>query len=121
MTLPRLRIANVPQTLGAYSLVDSVLVHALPRELLVQNMPLQDLPEDHRAGEHIDLVVVLRMRVPELGRLPIDGADQATDHGTGRLFHLRKTKVGDLGNTPRSNEDVGGLAVAVDDRGLPQM
>ena len=71
---------DVPVALSADGLVNRMLVHALPGELLVPNVPLQDLPEDHRTREDVDLVVVLWIRVPELGRLPVDGAYQAPNH-----------------------------------------
>ena len=71
---------DIPKALGTHSVVDRMLVHAFPREFLVRIVPLQDLPEDHRTREDVDLVVVLWMRVPELGRLPVDGAYQAPNH-----------------------------------------
>ena len=66
---------NVPLTLVADDVIDSVFVHALPGELLVRQMPLEHLPKHHRARKHVYLVVVFRMRVPELGGLPVNGAD----------------------------------------------
>ena len=89
----------------------------LPRELLVRNMPLEHLPKDHRTRENINLMVVLRMRVPELGRLPVDGADQASNHRSCRLLDFSQAKVGDLRTTLGGDEDVGRFAVPVNDGG----
>lgn len=68
----------------------------LPRELLRGRMPLEHLPKHHRARKDIHLVVVLRVRVPQLWRLPIDGADQAPHHRACGLLDLGKTKICNL-------------------------
>ena len=98
-----------------------MLVHTLPRELLVRVVPLENLPIHHREREHVDLVVVLGMRVPKLRRLPVHGAHQAADHRTRRLLDLRETKVCDLCDALGCDEDVRRFAIAVDDRRLPQV
>lgn len=93
----------------------------LPRILLRRVVPLKHLPEHHRAREHIDLVVVLRMCVPELGCLPVDGSDQALHHGPRGLLDLCQPKVGDLGRNFTGDEDVRGLAVTMDNRRLVEV
>lgn len=95
-----------------------MLVHAFPWKLLAVNMPLEHLPEYHCAREDVHLVVVFRMRVPELGRLPVDSPNQAADHRTSRLLDFRETKVGDLRHAFGCDEDVRGLAIAVDNGGF---
>lgn len=97
---------DVPLLLGADSLVDRMLVHALPGELLIAYVPLQDLPEDHCTREDVHLVVVLRCGVPKLGRLPVNSADQAADHRACGLFDLREPKIGNLRNALGCDEDV---------------
>lgn len=80
-----------PLALRPHNIIDSMLVHSLekhsglycwrdwycshlPRELLVRHMPLEHLPVHQGARENIDFVVVLGMRMPKFGRLPVNGA-----------------------------------------------
>lgn len=98
-----------------------MLVHALPGVLLVRVVPLQDLPVHHRAGEHVHLVVVLGVRMPQLWRLPVHRADHTPNHRPRRLLHLGETEVRDLGDTLRGDKDVRRLAIAVDDGRLAQV
>ena len=95
-----------------------MLVHAFPRVLLFSPMPGQDFPEDHTATKHIHFMIVFRMRVPELRGLPVDSPDQAADHRVGRLLDLRKTKVGYFCRPFGCDEDIGRLAVTVNDGGF---
>lgn len=53
--------------------------------------------------------------MPQLRSLPINSPNQASNHRPRRLLDLRKPKVGDLRLPLRCDEDVGGLAVPVDD------
>lgn len=98
-----------------------MFVHALPREFLLLDMPLQHLPVHHGARENVYLMIVLGVCMPQLRRLPVDGTNQATDHGPRRLLHLSQTKVCNFGSPARGDEDVGGLAIAMDDRWLAKM
>jgi hypothetical protein len=112
---------NVPLALRTHNVVNRMLVHALPGELLIRKVPLKHLPEDHRTGEHINLVVILGRRRPKLGCLPVNGTNQAPDHGASALLDLSQSKVGNLGMYTTSDENVGGLAVPMDDRRLEQV
>lgn len=96
----------LPLTLVTNDVVDGMFVHTLPGELLVRQMPLEHLPEHHRAREDIDLVVVLRVWVPKLGGLPVHGPDETSNHRSGGLLDFGKPKVCDLRNASRGNEDV---------------
>jgi hypothetical protein len=66
-------------------------------------------------------MIIFGVGVPQLWRLPINGTDKAADHGARALFHLGQAKVGDLGNTFRSDKDVRGFAITMNDRGLSLM
>ena len=90
----------------------------LPGELLVGLVPLQDFPENHGAGEDINLVVVLGMGSPQFRSLPIDSSNKATDHRSCRLLHLGQPEIGDLGGTFCSDQDVGRFTITMDDRRL---
>lgn len=57
--------------------------------------------------------------MPKLRSLPIDSSDEAPNHRVGRLLHFREPEVCDLGGVVGGDENVGGLAVTVDDRRLP--
>lgn len=92
-----------------------MLVHTLPRELLGRVMPLQDLPKHKCAREDVDFVVVFRMRMPQLGCLPVDSTHQAAYHRPCRLLDFGETKVRDLGNTLTRDQDVRRLAVPMND------
>ena len=81
-------------------------------------MPLKHFPEDHRTGEDINFVVVLRMWVPELRGLPVNRPDQTADHRPSRLLDLSQPKVCDLGNPLRCDENVRRLAISMNDRGF---
>jgi len=78
-------------------------------------MPLQHLPVHRAARKYIDLVIVFRMCVPQLWRLPINGANEAADHGARALFYFGQPEISDLGNPFRSDEDVRGFAIAMND------
>lgn len=83
--------------LGANGFVDSMLIHALewisyflktiecfshlPWEFLVRYVPLEDLPKYHTTRENVNFMIVLRVCMPELGRLPVHSADQTAHHG----------------------------------------
>ena len=78
----------------------------LPRKPLSREMPLEHLPENHRTGEYISLVVVLGMGVPELRGLPIHCTDDTPDHRSRRLLDLGEPKIRNFRSTPRGNEDI---------------
>jgi hypothetical protein len=80
-------------------LVNGTCIHAFPEISIRWQVPLQDFSEHHRARKHVHLVVVLEMRVPKFGRLPVDGPDEALDHKPRRLFDLGQTEVRYLGGT----------------------
>jgi hypothetical protein len=84
-------------------------------------MPLQHLPVHRATRKHVDFMIVFGVWVPQLWRLPINGTDEAADHGARALFHLGQTKVGNLGNPFRGDEDVRGFAITMNDRGLSLM
>lgn len=125
----------IPLSFATDFLVDGVLVHTLqgtvnnlptrqpiathlPWEFLVWQMPLQHLPVNHGTREHVHFMIVLGMRMPQLRRLPVDSADQATDHRPRRLLHFGQAEVCNFGSATRSNEDVRRLAVPMNDRRL---
>ena len=60
-------------------------------------------------------MIILRVGMPQLWCLPIHSADQTSHHGPSRLLDLRQPKVGNLRLPLGSDENVGGLAVTVDD------
>ena len=66
-------------------------------------------------------MIIFWVWVPQLGRLPIDSTDETANHGARALLHFGQTKVGDLGYAFRSDENVRGLAVTMDDGGLALM
>jgi hypothetical protein len=92
-----------------------MLVLAFERISLHGLVPLQHFPVDESRRVDVDFFVVPRMRVPQLGRLPVDGPDERPDHRLGRVFDPREAKVGNLGDPLRRDEHVGRLDVAVDD------
>ena len=57
--------------------------------------------------------------MPELWRLPVDGSNETANHRPGRLLHFCETEVCDLRNAFGGDEDIGRLAVPMNDRGLP--
>lgn len=61
-------------------------------------MPLEDLPKHHSARKHVNLVIILRMWMPELWSLPIDRTNEATHHRSRRLLDFGQSKVGNLGD-----------------------
>ncbi len=63
-------------------------------------------------------MIILRMGMPQLRSLPINSPNQAPNHRPRRLLDLREPKIGNLRLALRCDEDVGGLAVPVDDGGL---
>jgi len=67
-------------SLCADDVVNSMLIHTLPRIFWVWQMPLEHFPIDHRTRKDVDLEIVFRLGVPQLWRLPVDGPDQAPDH-----------------------------------------
>ena len=93
----------------------------LPWELLIRYVPLESLPENHSAREDIHFVIVLRMRMPELRRLPVNSPDETANHGTRRLLDLGQAEVRDLRRPVPGDEDIRGLAVAMNDGGLAQV
>src|SRR6266850_4186980 len=84
-------------------------------------MPLQHLPIHRAARKYINLVIIFGVCVPQLRRLPVNSTDKATDHGARALFHLGQTEICDLGHPFRSDEDVRGFAITMNDRWLAQM
>ena len=90
----------------------------LPRELLLLRMPLQYLPKHHRTRKHIYLMVILWVRMPQFRRLPIHSAHKASHHRPRRLLDFCEPEIGDLGGDAGGDENIGGLAVAVDDGGF---
>jgi hypothetical protein len=99
----------------------NMLVLPLEGVALDRLMPLQDLPEDETDRVDVDLLVVPRVRGPQLGRLPIDGSDERPNHRLGRRLDPREAKVGNLGDSRSSDEDVRALDVAVDDGGFAEV
>jgi len=84
-----------------------MLIHPFPGILLARILPRQHLPEYHGAGEDVNLVVVLRVRMPQLWSLPVDGPNKALHHRSRGLFHLRETEVCNFGGDLSSDEDIG--------------
>lgn len=59
--------------------------------------------------------------MPQLRCLPVDGPDQAPNHGPRRLLHFSKAKVGDLGGALGCDEDVRRFAIPMDDGWFPKV
>lgn len=78
-------------------------------------MPLQHLPVYHRTRKDIDFVVILRVRMPQFWGLPIDRADQTSNHGSRGLLDLGESKVRNLRRPFRCDEDVRRFAISMND------
>ena len=114
-TVRHYRYGSIPLAFVTDDVIDGMLVHSLPGELLVGQVPLEHLPEHHRAREHIHLVIILRVWVPELRSLPVHGPHETADHRPRGLLNLGQPKVGDFRDALVSDEDVRRFAVPVDD------
>lgn len=80
---------------------------------------MEHLPINHSTRKYVYFMVIFRMWMPKLRSLPIDSSDEAPNHRVGRLLHFREPEVCDLGGVVGGDENVGRLAVTVDDRRLP--
>lgn len=101
-----------PKLLGTNRVNDPELIPVEPRILLPVRCPsAQHFPVYHSAAEHINLVVISRLRMPQLRRLPIDSADQGTDDRSRGILDASETKVADFTRALLVDQDVRGLAL----------
>jgi hypothetical protein len=87
-----------------------MLVEALERVPLDGLMPLQHLPEDEPDRVNVDLLVVLGVSDPELGRLPVDRADERANHRASGRLDLRGGRTRSA--RPREKEEPDQLTLA---------
>lgn len=85
----------------------------LPWNLLLFRMPLKHFPVNQRTAEHVYLFIVVRLSLAELRCLPVDRADQAVHHRPCKPLNLGEAKIREFRPPLGADEDIGRLAVAM--------
>lgn len=88
------------------SIISSMISGPNLRPYLFTCPPGHHLPKNHRTTKHIDLVIVSRFWAPQLRGLPINSADERSDHTSCCVFDPSETKVTNLANAPIVDQNV---------------